>query len=283
MDKYVYDPTCSKYQGKIYAVPYELNMSAIYYNQDMFDAAGVSYPKWGWNWEAFLETAKKLTKQEGGETKQWGFLSKNYLPTLNSFITQAGGSILNDDRTKSTLDTPEVQEAIQFMVDLVRKYKVSPTPSDIAPNIDPFKTNAIAMVGKLDFEVIPTLKVPFRWGIAGWPVHKRPGADYWTQGIGLFNGTPQKDAAVKLAMFLISKDAQLITARERGTNPSLRELEGNPEMIKSPPDGMEVFLKQYNNGYASVEPFSDKWFKICGPNSMLNAEINNMFMGKSIN
>ena len=34
---------------------------AIYYNKDLFDKAGVPYPKDGWTWEDFQDTAVKLT------------------------------------------------------------------------------------------------------------------------------------------------------------------------------------------------------------------------------
>ena len=33
----------------------------INYNRDLFDEAGVDYPKEGWTWDEFREVAKKLT------------------------------------------------------------------------------------------------------------------------------------------------------------------------------------------------------------------------------
>lgn len=44
----------------------------MYYNKDMFDAAGVAYPTSDWTWDDYAAAAQKLTKTEGGQTTQWG-------------------------------------------------------------------------------------------------------------------------------------------------------------------------------------------------------------------
>ncbi|MFQ3549934.1 MAG: extracellular solute-binding protein [Armatimonadota bacterium] len=45
-------------------------------------------------------------------------------------MLQWGGSIFNEDGTKCVLDSPEAIAAIQFMQDLIYKYRVSPSPID---------------------------------------------------------------------------------------------------------------------------------------------------------
>jgi multiple sugar transport system substrate-binding protein len=54
-------------EGKQYGIPFLTTGSYVYYNMKLFDEAGVPYPPSDWNdkswtWDAFLETAKKLTK-----------------------------------------------------------------------------------------------------------------------------------------------------------------------------------------------------------------------------
>ncbi len=53
--------------GKIYGLPFLTTGSYLFYNMDLFDAAGVEYPptSWddtNWTWDAAMEVAKELTQ-----------------------------------------------------------------------------------------------------------------------------------------------------------------------------------------------------------------------------
>ena len=43
--------------GDYYAIPYNNNINMVFFNKKMFDEAGVEYPKEGWTWEDFRNTA----------------------------------------------------------------------------------------------------------------------------------------------------------------------------------------------------------------------------------
>ncbi|WP_044915139.1 extracellular solute-binding protein [Butyrivibrio sp. WCE2006] len=47
--------------GKHYGLPFATNCTALFYNKDILDAAGVAYPDENTTWEEFHEMAKKLT------------------------------------------------------------------------------------------------------------------------------------------------------------------------------------------------------------------------------
>ncbi|WP_024287369.1 ABC transporter substrate-binding protein [Cellulomonas sp. KRMCY2] len=47
--------------GATYAIPYRQDSWYVYYNQDLFDAAGVEYPDGTWTWDEYVSTAKELT------------------------------------------------------------------------------------------------------------------------------------------------------------------------------------------------------------------------------
>ena len=81
---------------------------ALYYNKDMFDAAGIPYPDDTWDWAKLVEVGKQLTKDTDGDgtTDQWGFYTEttdmeNY---WSSLVWQNGGDILaagrQDDRAR---------------------------------------------------------------------------------------------------------------------------------------------------------------------------------------
>ncbi len=48
--------------GKHYGIPFATNCTALFYNKDMFDAAGIAYPDENTTWDKFREMAKTLTK-----------------------------------------------------------------------------------------------------------------------------------------------------------------------------------------------------------------------------
>lgn len=50
--------------GKYYGLPFRATQSVVYYNKDMFDAAGVAYPSDDWTLDEYIETARKMA--------QWG-------------------------------------------------------------------------------------------------------------------------------------------------------------------------------------------------------------------
>ena len=52
--------------GVQYAIPFRSDFWVLYYNKDLFDAAGVEYPTNDMTWDAYAELAKKMTDKEKG-------------------------------------------------------------------------------------------------------------------------------------------------------------------------------------------------------------------------
>lgn len=52
--------------GSYFAAPYRQDFWLLYYNKDLFDAAGVEYPE-SLTWDEYAETAKKLSSGEGAD------------------------------------------------------------------------------------------------------------------------------------------------------------------------------------------------------------------------
>ena len=114
--------------GRIWGVPREIQATVLYYNKEMFNEAGLNYPDEAWDWNTLLSAAKKLTKENTNKRQQYGFHSQNWITAgWFNFIYQNKGQILDETRIKSMLDQPETIEAVEFMVDMIHKHKVSPT------------------------------------------------------------------------------------------------------------------------------------------------------------
>ena len=103
--------------GKQYGIPVDYDTIGVWYNKTLFDAAGVEYPKDGWTWDEFVETAKKLTKADGSvygvnadPNSQCGYYNT---------ILESGGYIISDDKKTSGYDTDGAAKGIQVWLDLI--------------------------------------------------------------------------------------------------------------------------------------------------------------------
>jgi multiple sugar transport system substrate-binding protein len=50
------------FEGTQYALPFRSDFWVLFYNKDLFDAAGIAYPTNDMTWDAYAELAKKMTK-----------------------------------------------------------------------------------------------------------------------------------------------------------------------------------------------------------------------------
>jgi len=112
---------------KVYALPFNKSTYVLFVNTDALDLEGLEPPK---DMTDLLVTALALTQDlDGdGEVDQYGFGIRPTVDTFQIFLRQNGGRILTlkDDGTyEITVNSPEAVEALQFMVDLVHKYKVA--------------------------------------------------------------------------------------------------------------------------------------------------------------
>ncbi len=51
------------FDGTQYALPFRSDFWILFYNKDLFDAAGIAYPTNDMTWDAYAETAKAMTKE----------------------------------------------------------------------------------------------------------------------------------------------------------------------------------------------------------------------------
>ncbi len=120
------------WDGRIYGLPQNITVSVLFYNKDLFDREGLTYPDENWTWQDVLESAKKLTKRnEQGRALQYGVVTPLHYKQLLLYIFQNGGKILNEDRSRCIINSAESREALEFWRNLCIKERVAPTQSDI--------------------------------------------------------------------------------------------------------------------------------------------------------
>lgn len=72
--------TAYKTPDGYYGLPRDFQTIVLFYNKDMFDAAGVEYPTSDWTYDDLLAAAKTLTldKDSDGKIDQYGFWSDTW-------------------------------------------------------------------------------------------------------------------------------------------------------------------------------------------------------------
>lgn len=124
----------AKSDGTYYSVPLRVNLQGIFYNKDMFDAAGLPYPDDNWTVEEYVETARKLTKGSGAD-KIYGTYTHTWSGEWNSIGAQKGTYYTADGacnfdneafRTSLSLRKSMDDEGIQQSFDQIMAVKAMP-------------------------------------------------------------------------------------------------------------------------------------------------------------
>ena len=204
--------TAYSMDGNLYAMPDRGGALILYYNKDMFDAAGVSYPTKDWTWVEFLDATQKLTVREGDAVTQYGFAAGGWWPWWMSFIYMNGGAVL-DASGQPVVNSPEAVEAIQFYNDLVYKYQVAPSPEDYANlgtnSPDPLFAQGKVAMSTTGFWGIGGLKdATFNWDIAPLFKNKQNATVVFGSGLAISKDCKNPEAAWKLIEFLTSEEGQ---------------------------------------------------------------------------
>ncbi len=196
-----------KVGGKYYLLTKDYSPLVLYYNKDLFKAAGVDFPTADWTWDDFVAAAQKLTVTDAkGNITQWGVQLPDtwgdwlWYRGISPIIYQNGGEVINADGTATSgyLNSPEVVEAVQKYVDLFLKYKVAPTKADIdaLSGQDLFQTGKVAMIWTGRWPLKDFLKnTSLNFGTAGLPAGKKHANSICWAGFALYSKGQNKDTA----------------------------------------------------------------------------------------
>src|SRR5690349_16805377 len=82
----------------LYCLPQNVSSLVVYYNEDLFEAAGIPLPTDGWSWDDFIEAAQALTTDTDGDGSidQYGVVVEPSMYRMVSFIWGSGGEVVDD-------------------------------------------------------------------------------------------------------------------------------------------------------------------------------------------
>jgi multiple sugar transport system permease protein len=114
----------------LYAFPKGFTSLMIFYNKELFDKAGIAYPKNDWTWDDYLRIAQHLTLDLNGDGKpdQYGTAFTNYYFYWIPWVWTGGGDVVSPDGLRATgyLNSAASESALHFLINLRSKYHVAP-------------------------------------------------------------------------------------------------------------------------------------------------------------
>jgi multiple sugar transport system substrate-binding protein len=233
-----FDPSLFKYasyKGKTYFIPIGWNNIMINYNRKLFKAAGVDFPKAGWTWSDFRETAKKLTVRDGaGNVTQFGYEVPNQFFFVQPWFFSNGTSVLNADWTASNMLDPKVSESLQFLYDLIHVDKVSSIPGKDAMD-NQFMAGQVAMNSRGHWIVQNAIAAKLDMDIAIPPTKAN---DYTVIGFGgyaISKTSKYPDLAKELVGELTSFETQKEEGESGGGVPGRKSAAETPTFLAFPP------------------------------------------------
>jgi multiple sugar transport system substrate-binding protein len=125
------------YDGTTYGLPFDLHAGLAHLNVDLFEQAGLvdaeGKPKIPTSPEEFLADAETMKAKTG----------KNYFGAARvkdglgmhmwrSLVEQQGASVISEDGTEASVDTPEAREALEFVNTVFEQYADGDQTYDVA-------------------------------------------------------------------------------------------------------------------------------------------------------
>jgi sorbitol/mannitol transport system substrate-binding protein len=213
------------YKNHLYALPFYGESSMTYYNKKLFRAAGLKMPLHP-TWDQIQSFAAKLNNRPANRygiclraLPGWGEFGAPLTTVINTF----GGRWFNL-KWEPQLTAPATKRAVQFYVDLVRKYgepgATSSGYTECATAMGQGKTamwvDATVAAGQLSDP--KQSKVAKDIGFAYAPTKVTPRGSHWlwVWSLAIESSSKNKDAAFKFLTWASSKDYLKLVAQKHG-------------------------------------------------------------------
>lgn len=206
--------------GGIMGLPYESRITALFYNKELFDKYGVPYPKANMTWDDMLETAKKLSRVDGGTVYQGFLVYPRHVFLMNQlsqgYVDPVGNkALLNNNNWKSIFQT------LQQFYQLANNPYI--TPNNVS-NTFWIEGRAAMYASMFVPDAKYMLDAKINWDVAPYPELKEQkgvGSGMLNYYFNLTSVSQNREQAFLAASFLASEEYQRAQA-EQGYNPSLK-------------------------------------------------------------
>jgi multiple sugar transport system substrate-binding protein len=237
------------FEGQLVGLTDNWDTQIMYYNRDLFDAAGLEYPDGTWTWDDFVSAGRQLTEGEGPKKIYGAVHGTWFAPVFNS-IWANGGDILNEDATKCVIDSPQATEAIQNVADLIDE-GLSPTPSQLEGQspVQLMLSGRAAMfidAGRWAAYELQEAGDRVDWAVAPVPKGSEGRANFFHLAMfAIAENSDSQENAWEFLKFMVSKEASKVLLANAQGIPARKKLATAPSFKNDP------IVKQHN----TLQPF----------------------------
>jgi multiple sugar transport system substrate-binding protein len=261
----------AKYQGSVYGLPRDIEVNIIYYNKDMFDAAGVPYPAEDWTWDDFLAAAEKLTQKDAnGMTTVYALAAEG--GKWPKWVNQNGGAIFDDyvNPSKCLLTEPASVGGIQFFADLMNNgYAMRPADLNQAGgDAAVFMSGQAAMILQNTSRVSAFNAAGMNYDVAPAPIPA--GGKRWNGAGGaawvMSSASDSKDAAWTFIQWLQSDGGgQTIYTQAGEIFPALQSVANSPAFLTDqPPANKQAIIIEAGASDVGGFGYFPEWGELSG-------------------
>jgi len=261
--------TYTQFEGNQCALPLLSDAYGLYYNKDMFKAAGIAGPPK--TLSEFDADAVKLTKESGDTYSQLGFmpLYHGYESALSHIAAQWSPTYFTPDGKSNAADDPGLKAAYEWQKALVGKLggfdkldTFRTTFADEFSDNNPFMIGKVAMAidGEWRGGMIDDSDSKVNYGVAPFPVPDDMAAQYgkgYITGtiVGIASTSSKQNAAWEFVKFMTTDtDAVVNFANGIHNVASTKAALASPNLDKDPTT--QAFIKIASNPYSNTTPAS---------------------------
>lgn len=208
-----------QYNGVTYGLPYRSDWYVLYYNKDLFDAAGVEYPSNDMTWEEYYDLAAKMTSGEGS-AKVYGAHNHTWQALVTNWAVQDGKHTVVDKDYSYV--KPWYEAAVKLQDDgVIQDYSTLKTANIHYSSV--FKNQQAAMMPMGTWFIATMIQsraadeTSFNWGVARIPHPADTEAGYTVGAltpIGISAYTDEPELSWDFVKFASSEEAANILAQQ---------------------------------------------------------------------
>jgi len=259
----------TQYDGNQCALPLLSDAYGLYYNKEMFAAAGITEPPR--TMSEFDADAVALTKASGDGYAQLGFMPNyhGYESSLSHFAAQWSPTYFAEDGSSNVADDPGIAASMEWQKALVGKLggydkleKYRSTFGDEFGAKNPFMTGQVAMAidGEWRAGMIEADAPDLDFGVAPFPVPDDE-ADSYGKGyitgtiVGIASTSQKQNAAWRFVQFLTSDTQAVVDFANAIHNvPSTLDALASPDVSQDP--AMQTFIAIASDPGSNTTPAS---------------------------
>lgn len=234
--------------GKQYGLPESFSNVVLIYNKDLFDQAGVAYPTDDWT-QADLQVAAEKIRALGDDI--YGIWQPITYNEFFKVVAQYGGALLNEDKTKFTINSAENLAAATALVDRVLVSNVQPNAVQQGGmgDWDMFMSGRLGMIptGIWAFQTF-TDGCDFEWDIVVEPGSTQKATHFFSNCVVMNPKTEHPaEVATWLAWLASSTTSADIRLAAGWDLPALKDLNALSSYLEiTPPDNREAVFESLN-------------------------------------